>query len=324
MMPVSTMPSSQYCIAPAYPQHSMYPGLWTSEGEPQQPLTPLSTLASESHYHPLKEDTYAQYASGAGSFVPQVASPTPSLATLAMTSPTSATNSSMPSPQQSFTDHVICNQHTAMGSPSGHMKTGASPEVQYRIMPQETTTAMSAGLVVPSSGAMCNPMEYMNGPLTPPTEGHMYPNKENARRLSVQNLLAAPVSSSQNFAQYNPNIVPSSHFPGENMPAIDPSLEDAEVEEVQRFDASGNMMQKKGQSQQPFLGVSGPLGSVNGHTVYHSIPRSLHPLPAMLMDNVESAMYFHHFLTHTASLLVPHDCGRNPFKTILPQSTCQA
>lgn len=32
-------------------------------------------------------------------------------------------------------------------------------------------------------------------------------------------------------------------------------------------------------------------------------------------------LYFHHFLNHTARILVPHDCERNPFRLILPEST---
>lgn len=31
-------------------------------------------------------------------------------------------------------------------------------------------------------------------------------------------------------------------------------------------------------------------------------------------------LYFHHFLNHTARILVPHDCSENPFRNILPQS----
>lgn len=51
-----------------------------------------------------------------------------------------------------------------------------------------------------------------------------------------------------------------------------------------------------------------------------SISRSLEPLPAMLKDNPMNLLYFHHFLNHTARILVPHDCSENPFKSILPQS----
>ncbi|KAI9739834.1 MAG: hypothetical protein M1834_006555 [Cirrosporium novae-zelandiae] len=50
------------------------------------------------------------------------------------------------------------------------------------------------------------------------------------------------------------------------------------------------------------------------------IPKSLEPLPTPLLENPMNLLYFHHFLNHTARILVPHDCPENPFKTILPQS----
>lgn len=50
------------------------------------------------------------------------------------------------------------------------------------------------------------------------------------------------------------------------------------------------------------------------------ISKSLEPLPALLMENQMNLIYFHHFLNHTARVLVPHDCERNPFRHILPQS----
>lgn len=50
------------------------------------------------------------------------------------------------------------------------------------------------------------------------------------------------------------------------------------------------------------------------------IPKSLEPLPSALLDEPMNLLYFHHFLNHTAKILVVHDCVRNPFRTILPQS----
>lgn len=49
------------------------------------------------------------------------------------------------------------------------------------------------------------------------------------------------------------------------------------------------------------------------------IPRKLEPLPAALTNNPMNLLYFHHFLNHTARILVIHDCPENPFKTILPK-----
>jgi hypothetical protein len=50
------------------------------------------------------------------------------------------------------------------------------------------------------------------------------------------------------------------------------------------------------------------------------IPRNLEPLPSTLLENPMNLLYFHHFLNHTARILVVHDCSQNPFRTILPQS----
>ena len=50
------------------------------------------------------------------------------------------------------------------------------------------------------------------------------------------------------------------------------------------------------------------------------ISKSLGALPPILMENPMNLLYFHHFLNHTARILVPHDCERNPFRQILPES----
>ncbi|KAF1942681.1 hypothetical protein EJ02DRAFT_488232 [Clathrospora elynae] len=53
------------------------------------------------------------------------------------------------------------------------------------------------------------------------------------------------------------------------------------------------------------------------------ISKSLEPLPRLLMENQMNLLYFHHFLNHTARILVPHDCERNPFRQILPEMAVQ-
>ncbi|KAF6841132.1 cyclophilin type peptidyl-prolyl cis-trans isomerase/CLD [Colletotrichum plurivorum] len=50
------------------------------------------------------------------------------------------------------------------------------------------------------------------------------------------------------------------------------------------------------------------------------IPRNLEPLPAKLRENPMHLLVKHHFLNHTAKVLVPYDDPRsNPFRVILPQ-----
>lgn len=50
------------------------------------------------------------------------------------------------------------------------------------------------------------------------------------------------------------------------------------------------------------------------------IPRLLSPLPLTLLESPINMLYFHHFINHTAKILVPHDCHLNPFATVLPAS----
>ncbi|KAI4760015.1 hypothetical protein E4T51_06951 [Aureobasidium sp. EXF-12344] len=49
------------------------------------------------------------------------------------------------------------------------------------------------------------------------------------------------------------------------------------------------------------------------------IPLDLEPLPAQLSESPMNLIYFHHFLNHTARILVPHDCPDNPMKGTLPR-----
>lgn len=72
---------------------------------------------------------------------------------------------------------------------------------------------------------------------------------------------------------------------------------------------------------------SGGKAQLDGakYTYYSSpvpinIPRYLSPLPSTLVQTPINLMYFHHFLNHTARMLVAHDCGNNPFVSVLPTS----
>ena len=51
------------------------------------------------------------------------------------------------------------------------------------------------------------------------------------------------------------------------------------------------------------------------------IPRELEPLPEHLTENPMNLLYFHHFLNHTARVLIPGKCGENALRTILAKST---
>lgn len=71
---------------------------------------------------------------------------------------------------------------------------------------------------------------------------------------------------------------------------------------------------------------TGQYSSRNTEYAYYAspvpinIPRHLSPLPSLLLDNPINLMYFHHYINHTARILIPHDCENNPFSSVMPSS----
>ncbi|KAL9099727.1 MAG: hypothetical protein Q9163_004816 [Psora crenata] len=50
------------------------------------------------------------------------------------------------------------------------------------------------------------------------------------------------------------------------------------------------------------------------------LPENFSPLPPILSQKPMNLLYFHHFICHTARILVPHDCSGNPFRKLLPET----
>ncbi|RAL12030.1 fungal specific transcription factor domain-containing protein [Aspergillus homomorphus CBS 101889] len=88
-----------------------------------------------------------------------------------------------------------------------------------------------------------------------------------------------------------------------NSQKIDPSTRDAE--DINLEDA-----EKEAFDRSKYMYYASPV-PIN-------IPRYLSPLPPSLVKTPINLMYFHHFLNHTAKMLVPHDCDDNPFISVLP------
>lgn len=139
------------------------------------------------------------------------------------------------------------------------------------------------------------------------------------RRVSVENLLAAPLGQNPypgvyGNDQYDMNFKQEDHSQyNNNGQAMDA---DEEVEEIQRTDLEfgDNFSMQQVNNARQFFKMN------STYRDQMSIPRRLDPLPQWLLANDQNKMYFHHYLKHTARLLVPHDCSENPFKHILPQS----
>ncbi|KAL1852244.1 hypothetical protein Plec18167_006057 [Paecilomyces lecythidis] len=92
------------------------------------------------------------------------------------------------------------------------------------------------------------------------------------------------------------------------------ALEDADLEEYRSNDET------IAPSQTTFtVGDDvGLKGDYYRRPVPVTIPRYLSPLPPALLENPINLMYFHHFMNHTARILVPHHCSENPFVSVLP------
>ncbi|KAL8672671.1 MAG: hypothetical protein Q9168_002877 [Polycauliona sp. 1 TL-2023] len=157
------------------------------------------------------------------------------------------------------------------------------------------------------------------------------------RRLSVKSLLSddSPVDSGNETPQITSTINTPTIEYGVDRGARDldvPRNDDAAALDgvspsLANLDYFNTGSASREEGNQPAEFGFGLYGTNSAHAqggyyakaVTVTIPRALTPLPPSLQDNKMNLLYFHHFLNHTARILVPHDCSANPFKNILPQ-----
>ena len=145
------------------------------------------------------------------------------------------------------------------------------------------------------------------------------------RRLSVNSLLSSPTAL-ENVNQMLPYGIDRG-FPDLDIPINkDQHALDGSVPEVSRSPDSSFFDNGSDHFHPEFGFRLHGTRAAHGTEGYYlkpvlvEIPRSLEPLPPVLLENQMNLLYFHHFLNHTARILVPHDCSENPFRIILPQS----
>lgn len=175
----------------------------------------------------------------------------------------------------------------------------------------------------------------------PRTTPHV-PSPSDVRRLSVQSLLSVPHDASMSSERTFSGLGRGSH----NVPtrAITPETAtfygydtgEPDRDIGQNDDARGIMGyspvdSKEGQefASAGMTRESHPsdfgFGMRETRNYYERpvevwISKELEPLPNKLRQNPMNLLYFHHFLNHTARVLVPHDDPQsNPFRTVLPQ-----
>ncbi|KAM0721784.1 hypothetical protein Q7P37_002709 [Cladosporium fusiforme] len=165
---------------------------------------------------------------------------------------------------------------------------------------------------------------HSGSPYPGPAHVSTGPDHADLRRLSVKSLLSDPsditdhtrssTESHGNRTYGYDHGLPDFDIPRNNdMAAIGPRSPDlrrtsAAVSEIST--SSGEVDAKQ---------IAFEPGGYYAQPVPIKIPRSLEPLPRDLTDNPINLIYFHHFLNHTARIMVPHDCPENPLRGVLPQ-----
>ncbi|KAF2474502.1 C6 zinc finger domain-containing protein [Lindgomyces ingoldianus] len=151
------------------------------------------------------------------------------------------------------------------------------------------------------------------------------------RRLSVQSLLIGPPGDSPHG--YSTEIQQGRQYPigdsttttyGYDMgyPDLDTPKND-DVNAIAMFsppsDTLGFDDERIYNAEVRGKDIAFEKGGYYAKPVAIKISKSLGPLPQLLLENPMNLLYFHHFLNHTARILVPHDCEQNPFRQILPE-----
>ena len=139
---------------------------------------------------------------------------------------------------------------------------------------------------------------------------------DDPRRLSVNSLLSSPTRLE--FADLAGTYGIDRGSPDLDIPSNDDNTVLKYPNRVSKHNSVGDVVCISPEA----YGMNGGhgTGEYYANQVTVTIPRILEPLPNVLLENQMNMLYFHHFLNHTARILVPHDCEDNPFRIILPQS----
>ena len=192
-----------------------------------------------------------------------------------------------------------------------------SPDTQPNMLPSPYSPAPSVGK-----------------PLSSNKTSMKRTSSDDTRRLSIKSLLSR--SGDMEGDDGNDASLPTLGFDQGRADLDLPKNDDANA--LTAYSPSSTLRQLDAQRfpSPSYAGSSNGFGfglqakdpNFDGHGYYREpvpvqIPRSLEPLPELLTENPMNLLYFHHFLNHTARILVPHDCPDNPFRNILPQCKCK-
>ncbi|GFF60279.1 C6 zinc finger domain protein [Aspergillus lentulus] len=164
--------------------------------------------------------------------------------------------------------------------------------------------------------------KVMNGPIG--SEDYMYSLRRDVEGICQRDIYkrSERSSSEQKWSAYLTSVT-DNYGLDHGRPDLD--LNQMDDHSAIDINYALDLINPERQTRTTFESASADRGLANsvGRGYYASpvsinIPRYLSPLPSALVETPINLMYFHHFLNHTAKMLVAHDCGDNPFITVLP------
>ncbi|ORY11400.1 fungal-specific transcription factor domain-domain-containing protein [Clohesyomyces aquaticus] len=226
--------------------------------------------------------------------------------------------------------HSPNNRHQRSQSAESPASSGLSVSESYSPHPGPLTpySPYVAGPLTPNSSVESEDVVMRNAP--PPASTAFPP--PDLRRLSVQSLLTGPPGDSPHGCNYE-----NEH--GRQYPICDsttitygydrgyPDLDTPKNDDPNAIAIFSPPIGSMGFEDEGSCGdtevrgkdIAFEKGGYYAKPVAIKIPKSLGALPPLLLENPMNLLYFHHFLNHTARILVPHDCEQNPFRQVLPE-----
>ncbi|KAF7537606.1 hypothetical protein G7054_g3622 [Neopestalotiopsis clavispora] len=194
-----------------------------------------------------------------------------------------------------------------------------------------------------STGSPLTPAASIYSDEGPPRHAPRSEPSPDLRRMSVHSLLSGPGRLQDDASSYqhsSPGDLLPSHQNGPKLYGIDRGLPDLDLGKNDDDNAIGTgytpLSQRdrietpEGEFETDLFSTEFSFGfeatDIKGEAkAYYDkpveiyIPQYLEPLPSSLTKNPMNLLYFHHFIHHTAKVLVPYDDPQaNPFRTTLP------